>query len=158
MGAFVNKIFRAWYYFRTGYGTYVGFLLNIVSFSVILYYLTLEYFPSLYIFNFFLVTIVGIEVVIFILFAIALGWIHFKKTLAYKSQSDVLVESNPYFYKAVPGRQKDFEIPVMLFILKTILNLQEKHGLIPDNKKTEIIELIQKMNYVIRGGIIGRRK
>jgi len=158
VGVLANKLFRVWYYFRTGYGTYVGFLLNIVSFSVIVYYLTIENFPSLFIFNFLLVIIVGIEVILLILFAIALGWIHFKKTLAYKSQSDVLVESNPYFYKAVPGRQKDFEIPAMLFILKTILNLQERHQLIPDNEKTDIIELIQKMNYVIRGGIIGRRK
>jgi len=161
----INKIFRTWYYFRTGYGNYVSRAINLASFGLIIYFLTEMYFPYFFIdffnlqglYQVFIVIIAAFSVIIFLLLAILLGWIHFQKTLAFETERDINVESNPYFYKPKPGYEKEWDLPTLLFILKTVLNLQEKFGLIPEEEKSDVINIIHKINYVIRGGVIGKK-
>ena len=91
-----NRGFRSWYYFRMGWGTYFAFIFAAINTLVVTYYLAIERVPALLtIFPNFLqyvliISAIGVPLLIIV------GYIHYKRTLAFKSEADILVESNPY--------------------------------------------------------------
>jgi len=75
-------LFRAWYYFRVGYSTYLTFLLGFVSTIITVYYLAINnisflkvVFPSFWIFSILAIT-VGVPLAIFS------GYFHVKRSRA----------------------------------------------------------------------------
>ena len=91
-----NRGFRSWYYFRMGWGTYFAFIFAAINTLVVTYYLAIERVPALLtIFPNFLqyiliISAIGVPLLIIV------GYIHYKRTLAFKSEIDIVVESNPY--------------------------------------------------------------
>ena len=91
-----NRGFRSWYYFRMGWGTYFAFIFAAINTLVVTYYLAIERVPALLtIFPNFLqyiliISAIGVPLLIIV------GYIHYKRTLAFKSEVDIVVESNPY--------------------------------------------------------------
>ena len=91
-----NVGFRSWYYFRMGWGTYFAFIFAAINTLVVTYYLAIERVPALLtIFPNFLqyvliISSIGVPLLI------TVGYIHYKRTLAFKSEIDIVVESNPY--------------------------------------------------------------
>ena len=91
-----NIFFRSWYYFRTGWSTYFAFILAAINTLTVTYFLAIENYPDLKsIFPSFeqyvtIIMLIGIPLLVFV------GYIHFKRTRAFKSEVDVLIESNPY--------------------------------------------------------------
>ena len=88
--------FRCWFYFRTGWSTYFVFALGAINTLTITYFLAIDNYPVLKnIFPTFeqyvvIMILVGIPILIM------LGYAHYKKTKAFRSEMDVLIESNPY--------------------------------------------------------------
>ena len=91
-----NIGFRSWYYFRMGWATYFAFIFAAINTLTVTYYLAIERIPALIaIFPNFLqyvliISTIGIPLLIIV------GYIHYKRTLAFKSEIDVVMESNPY--------------------------------------------------------------
>ena len=91
-----NVGFRSWYYFRTGWSTYFAFILAAINTLTVTYFLAIDNYPLLKaIFPSFeqyivIIVTIGIPILIFV------GYLHFKRTQAFKSEVDVLIESNPY--------------------------------------------------------------
>tara|TARA_B100001540_G_scaffold284739_1_gene277318 strand:- start:10350 stop:10805 length:456 start_codon:yes stop_codon:yes gene_type:complete len=79
-----------------GWSTYFAFIFAAINTLTVTYYLAIEKIPSLtLIFPNFLqyvliVTIIGIPVLVVI------GYVHYKRTVAFKSEVDVVLESQPY--------------------------------------------------------------
>ena len=91
-----NLGFRSWYYFRTGWSTYFAFILAALNTLTVTYFLAIDNYPSLKtIFPSFELYVI-IIVTIGIPMLVTIGYIHFKRTHAFKSEIDVLIESNPY--------------------------------------------------------------
>ena len=88
--------FRFWYYFRTGWSTYFSFILAAINTLTVTYFLAIDNYPSLKIifpsFEQYVITII----IIGIPTLVTIGYFHFKRTKAFKSEVDVLIESNPY--------------------------------------------------------------
>ena len=88
--------FRSWYYFRMGWSTYFAFIFAAINTLTVTYYLAIEKVPSLNIVfpNFFqyvlIITTIGIPLLVLI------GYVHYKRTVAFKSEVDVVLESQPY--------------------------------------------------------------
>ena len=88
--------FRSWYYFRMGWSTYFAFIFAAINTLTVTYYLAIEKVPSLNIIfpNFFqyvlIITTIGIPLLVLI------GYVHYKRTVAFKSEVDVVLESQPY--------------------------------------------------------------
>lgn len=87
---------RMWFYFRTGYSTYLSFPVAFVSYISVLYFLTInsisllkQIFPVFYLFLIF--TILTIPLI-----ATMLGWFHYKRSPFYKAEQMIAIESNPY--------------------------------------------------------------
>ena len=88
--------FRGWFYFRMGWSTYFAFILAAINTLTVTYFLAVDNYPALkMIFPSFeiyvLITIsIGVPLLIFV------GYSHYKKTKAFRSEMDILVESNPF--------------------------------------------------------------
>jgi len=88
--------FRGWYYLRMGFTAYFAFILAAINTLTVTYFLAIENYPELMAvfpsFEIYIVIVVsiGCPLLIFI------GYSHYKKTKAFSSEMDVMVESNPY--------------------------------------------------------------
>ena len=151
-------IFRAWFYFRMGYGTYLTFLLGYLSTLVTVYYLAIRNIPFLlYIFPQFgpfalLGTAIGIPT------AVTIGWVHMKRSRLYSSEIDVGVEANPYYYKLPPGYTTEATIPATLIQLRLIRRVSEKMDLLTESEKQEIDQLEKTFLTLLQGGYVTSRK
>jgi len=157
LGSFRDSrwIYRAWYYFRQGYSTYLTFLLGYVSTLVTVYYLAVRNMPPLLdLFPHFasfavLATVVGVPL------AVVIGWVHMKRSRLFSSEQDIAVESNPYQYKLAPGYLKEAWFPVMLMQLRLLGKIAESKGFLTDSERAEMDELEKKMRTLLTGGYVG---
>jgi hypothetical protein len=147
--------YRAWYYFRMGYSTYLTFLLGYVSTLVTVYYLAIKNVePILQIFPHF-VPFAALSTLIGVPLAICIGWVHLKRSKLYSSEVDVSVESNPYNYKMQPGYWKEVFTPLYLELLVQVERLLEVQGLLSESDKRRIEGLQQKLRILLDGGYVG---
>ena len=155
---FSKKIpFRAWFYFRMGWGTYFAFIFAAINTLVVTYYLAIEKIPALETifptFGAYVVIVASLGIPILVL----LGFIHFKRTHAFGSEQEVSVESNPYNYKLAPGHQLQVWAPAMLELMRLNLKMINKESI---NKEEEekILDLMEKLRILNEGGWIGKPK
>ena len=131
--------FRAWFYFRMGWSTYFVFFLGATNTLTVTYFLAIDNYPSLKeffpSFEQYVVIIVCVGVPLLIL----VGYAHYKKSLAYKSEADVIVESNPYSRRnTVNG---EINARVNLQLLSLLLKLSKNEVI--DKNEIEKIEKLQ---------------
>lgn len=146
--------FRAWFYFRMGYSVYLSFILAAVNVMVTVYYLAISniedlssVFPD---FTSWAITVILIGTPL----AVFIGWMHLKRSPAYRSEMDVSVESNPYYYKLPPGYWKDALVPALLETMKLNIKLLNKEVLTETEIK-QLKELQRKLELLIDGGRLG---
>ena len=91
-----SRSFRSWFYFRSGWSIYFAFIFAAINTLVVTYYLAIENIPFLGeifpTFTHYVVTavLVGIPTLV------AVGYIHFKRSAGFKSETDVAIETNPH--------------------------------------------------------------
>ena len=129
--------FRGWYYFRMGWSTYFAFIFAAINTLTVTYFLAIDNYPILKeIFPTFVIYIIlvgGVGIPLLTL----IGYIHFKRTSAYRSESAINYESNPF------GRRMFINSEFILNInqkLITLLLEMQKDGKI----NNETLEQIQK--------------
>ena len=119
-------LFRAWYYFRMGWSTYFAFILAAVNTLTVTYFLAIENYPSLKSifpsFEIYISIIISVGVPILI----SIGYAHFKRTQAFKSEIDVMIESNPYQRRNTVNTEINLRINLQLIQLLTKLLNNEK--------------------------------
>ena len=133
-----NIGFRSWYYFRTGWSTYFAFILAAINTLTVTYFLAIDNYPVLKAvfpsFEQYIVIIVSIGVPLLVL----IGFVHFKRTQAFKSEVDVLIESNPYQRRnTVNG---EINLRLNLKILAMMLKISKKESF-SESEIQEIREL-----------------
>ena len=153
-----NFLFRAWYYFRIGYGTYLTFVLGIVTTLVTVYYLAINnipflqsVFPAFWIFS-------VISLIVGIPSAVILGWFHVKGSAIFKSEQDITMEANPYNYKIPPGFWQEAFAPLYLELLKGMAKMLDKQNLLTNEEQEQIKQLEKKLETLIQGGYVGTPK
>ena len=146
-----NKAFRSWYYFRMGWSTYFAFIFAAINTLTVTYYLAIEKIPSLvvvfptFVQYVLIVTSIGIPVLVII------GYIHFKRSKAFKSEVDIIVETNPYQRRTIVNTELILEtnLKLMEFLIRLSkdekINEQEIKELIEKNKT--ISEHMQKRTF-----------
>ena len=141
-----NIGFRGWFYFRMGWSTYFVFLLAAINTLTVTYFLAIDNYPSLKaVFPSFEQYVV-LTICIGIPLLVVVGYAHYKKSMAYKSEMDVLVESNPFLRRNTVNTDVNirFNLKLVDLILKLSKNtISEKE--FNDIKKfhKEIFELIK---------------
>ncbi|TMI55355.1 hypothetical protein E6H18_09320 [Candidatus Bathyarchaeota archaeon] len=151
-------IFRSWYYFRIGYGTYVAFPLGFASTMIVIYELAFkdvavihDYFPRLYIFGIVALLVIGP-------ISIYAGLYHIKRTGAYSAEASVLTESNPYVYRAIPGKEREVFLPLMMLTAKGLAKMMEQQHSMTLEEQREFQTVLDKANSLLEGASIGLPK
>ena len=133
-----RKGFRGWFYFRTGWSTYFVFILAAINTLTVTYFLAIENYPVLKSvfpnFEQYVVIIMCIGIPLLIV----VGYFHFKKTLAYQSEMDIYVESNPYLSRNTVNMDLSLKLNLKLISLLLKMSTGEK---IDKNEIDEIEKL-----------------
>ena len=148
-------ITRFWYYFRIGYSTYLTFILGYVSTLITVYYLAIKNLP--YLLNIFpkfeefsvLATVIGAPT------SVIIGWLHLKRTQAYTAEADITIESNPYTYKAAPGKEVEAFVPSYLELLRLVRKLVDAQNLMTKEDQLRINTLEKKLETLTEGKMVG---
>ena len=121
-----RKGFRGWFYFRMGWSTYFVFILAAINTLTVTYFLAIDNYPTLKAifpsFEQYAVMMVCIGIPLLIL----VGYAHFKKTLAYKSEMDVMIESNPYITRNTVNADLSLKLNLKLISLLLRMSNGEK--------------------------------
>ena len=138
-----TKGFRGWYYFRMGWSTYFAFLFAAINTLTVTYYLAIEKVPALVsIFPSFLqyvLIISGLGIPILVL----IGYAHFKRTKAFQSEVEILIESNPVSARNIANTEMLLELNLKQ--MDIILGLYQNNK-ISDSELKEIKELHEKIS------------
>ena len=138
-----NIGFRFWFYFRAGWSSYFAFIFAAINTLVVTYYLAIERYPSLVSLfpNFiqYVIIIVSIGIPLLIL----VGYAHWKRTPAYRSEADIWMESNPYQARMLVNS----EILLQLNLKLTELIIkQSKNEKASDDELAEITKLQKELS------------
>jgi len=138
-----NRGYRGWFYFRIGWSTYFAFIIAAINTLTVTYYLAIENYPALKeffpSFEQYIIIIVSIGIPLLCL----TGYAHYKKTRAYRSETDVWIESNPWQARLLVNTEMILELNQKLteFIIK--LSEDEK---LNDNQLKELTDLQKKFS------------
>ena len=138
-----NYAFRLWYYFRQGWSIYFAFILAAINTLTVTYFLAIDNYPGLKIifpsFELYITILssIGIPILIFI------GYSHYKKTQGFKSEIDILIETNPYQRRILVNTET-----VLSLQLKLISIIQEvaKNQDLDQNKIDELEKLYEEIS------------
>lgn len=132
----------------------MAFILAAINMVVVVYYLAIKSVPALEIvFPSFVVWILTITAV-GVPLSVFLGWLHVKRSGAYRSELDIQVEANQYYYKLPPGFWKEVFAPTYLELLRLNVKLLNKEPLTEEEHK-QIRVLQKKLENLINGGLEG---
>ncbi len=152
---FWKLLFRAWFYFRTGYGLYLAFLIGFASNIVVLYKLgvadnkyLLPIFPSLTVFGI-VALIVASPIAIFS------GLYHMKRTGAFAADAAVQTESNPYVYRAVPGKEREVMLPLMILTARGLAQVMDQLKTMTPEERSRFEEVLAKADLLLKGQAVG---
>ena len=129
-----------------GWSTYFVFILAAINTLTVTYFLAIDNYPALKsIFPTFeqyalLMISVGIPMLIVV------GYAHFKKTLAYKSEMDIMIESNPYIARNTVNADLSLKLNLKLISLLLRMSNGEK---IEKNEMDEIEKLRRDITQLV---------
>lgn len=127
--------FRAWYYFRQGWSLYFAFILAAINTLTVTYFLAIEEYPFLkeifpsFIHYVIIIVSIGIPTLIII------GYMHYKRSPAYRSEAGILYQTNPYVRRNLVN--SEFNLQINLEVLKLLTNIS-KNQLTDEELKNEI--------------------
>ena len=137
--------FRAWFYFRQGYGLYFAFILAGINTLTLTYFLAIENYPLLKevfpTFVHYVIILVAIGVPVLI----TVGYLHYKRSPAYRSEAGIMQETNPYARRNLVNSEMNLQIN--LEVLKIIIELS-RDGKIEKTQMDKILKLKDELtNY-----------
>ena len=139
-----NLLFRSWFYFRTGWSTYFAFILAAINTLTVTYFLAIDNYPNLKsVFPSFeqyvaMVVVIGVPLLIIV------GYAHYKKTQGFKSEIDVLIETNPYQRRSVVNSEINLRLNLQL--MSILLKVAKKEDL----SEEEIEEMTQLHDEILK--------
>ena len=138
--------FRGWYYLRMGFTLYFAFILAAINTLTVTYFLAIENYPEL------MTIFPSFEIYILIVVSIGgpllifIGYGHYKKTKAFSSEMDVMVESNPILRRNLVNVDINlrFNITLIDLLLKLSKDAISEEELSQTKKiQNEIIDMIK---------------
>ena len=118
--------FRSWFYFRQGWSVYFAFIFAAINTLVVTYFLAIDSYPILKeIFPTFIVYIT-IVVTIGIPLLITVGYLHFKRSPAFRAEAKIMLESNPFTRRVLVNSELTLKLNTQLMELILKISQGEK--------------------------------
>ena len=114
--------FRAWFYFRQGYGLYFAFLFAGINTLTLTYFLAIENYPLLKdvfpSFVHYVIILVGIGVPVLV----TVGYLHFKRSPAYRSEAGIGYSTNPYVRRTLVNSEMNLQVNFAILKIKVVVS------------------------------------
>lgn len=143
--------FRAWYYFRQGWSMYFAFIFAAINTLTVTYYLAIENYPILNnLFPSFLHYVL-ITVLIGVPLLVGIGYFHYKRSSAYRSETGILYQTNPYIRRNLIN--SEMNLTINLEILKILIKLSKQEKIEKDelneilNLEKELVEYYKSRSF-----------
>ena len=150
-----NLGFRSWFYFRMGWSTYFAFIFAAVNTLTVTYFLAIENYPVLKeVFPTFPVYVIFL-VVVGIPLLILIGYIHFKRSPSYRSESAITYESNPFARRIFVNSELNLQINQEL--IELLLKIS-KGGKISEDLVLRISKIQEKLNEFTKERTLSNKK
>ena len=141
-----SPFFRAWFYFRNGWSLYFAFLFAAINTLTVTYYLAIDKIPFLLDFFPSFAHYVAAAVFIGMPVLILIGYVHFKRSPAYRSEATIGFEVNPYVRRNLINSEINLELNLIILNLLSKLSNNEK---LTENELNIIQESRDKLNDVL---------
>ncbi len=135
-----NLPFRLWFYFRQGWATYFTFIFSAINTLTVTYYLAIDKYPLLKELFPTFVNYVAIMAAIAIPLLIIAGYIHYKKSSAFKAEADINIEANPHLRRILVNTE--LLLPVYLQLTEVLVKLSKNEKL--TEKQIDDLSKLQK--------------
>lgn len=147
--------FRYWFYFRQGWAVYFSLIMAALNTLTVTYYLIIKDYPFLKdLFPSFIYYIV-ITIIIGIPLLSVVGYVHYRRTAAYRAEAEIGIENNPYYYKLPPGYWTEALIPNFM-LLTNLMTKMLKNEKLTDDELKKISALQSKFDELLKGGSLGK--
>ena len=146
--------FRLWFYFRNGWATYFAFIFAAINTLTVTYFLAIDEYPVLY--DFFptflhyviIISSIGIPILI------GVGYVHFKRSLAYSAEADIVTEAHPYNFRILPGWNTEVVFPLYLTLSEMMIKWTKDEKL--NDADIEKLQVLQdKIQKLLKGEMVG---
>ena len=117
---------RAWFYFRNGWSLYFAFIFAAINTLVVTYYLAIDKIPFLLDFFPSFGHYVAVTVLLGVPILVIIGFVHFKRSPAYRSEATIGFEVNPYMRRTLINSEMNLELNLMILNLLSKLSNNEK--------------------------------
>jgi hypothetical protein len=84
--------------------------------------------------------------------SILAGYLHFKRSRAYSSEVDISVEANPYYFKIIPGKEREINVPVAIASIDITLAMARKLDALAPELESEFLRLREKYVRLMKYG------
>lgn len=152
-----KMVFRAWFYFRTGYNLYLSFFIGFASNVVVLYELEIVHNNYLHPLFQSLTVFVIVAVLAAAPVGIFAGLAHMKRTAAFAADASVQTEANPYVYKTI-GKEKEVFLPLWMLTLQSLAKLLERQNTMSAEDRKEMKDILEKADALMKGQSVGLPK
>ena len=149
-----NFLFRIWFYFRNGWGTYFAFIFAAINTLTVTYFLAIENYPFLneifpsFIHYVVIISAIGVPILV------GVGYVHFKRSLAYSAEADIVTEAHPYNFRILPGWNTEVVFPLYLTLSEMMIKWSKDEKL--NNEDIEKLKNLQdKIQKLLRGEMVG---
>jgi len=146
-------IFRSVYYFKTGHGAYLTYLVSFAQWVVIIYTLYVIQSPLIHIFP----TLLVFALVFLLTYpslAVLIGYIHYKRSPIYESETEIITEQNPFTYKIIPGSKDMFLSEYTILSAELSHRFYKQFNLFQKGEEEKWLEYIKVLKYLKDGGDI----
>jgi len=135
-----NLSFRLWFYFRQGWATYFTFIFSAINTLTVTYYLAVDKYPLLKeLFPSFVHYVLIMAAIAIPLLVIA-GYIHYKKSSAFKAEADIYIEANPHMRRILVNTE--LLLPAYLQLTELMIKLSKNEKL--TDKQIDELSKLQK--------------
>ena len=143
---FPMNLHRLWFYFRTGYGSYVSLALGVIQFLLIgaLYIQRIPELSSLHFSE-----LIALFMVPFIAVSIVMGLLHTR----HQMRTDTMLSAlqNPFMFRIAPGKEEKISIPMTILGLKVQRLFLEQLGIMTKELELEFDGLGELLNRLSSG-------
>jgi hypothetical protein len=147
----VNHSFRLWQYFRVGWATYFGFIFAAVNTIITTYYLAFDnisflqqIFPT---FGHYVISVILIGIPVLI----GVGYIHTKRSAAYKEEAKIQSESNPHVIRGLENKEL---MLIVVYKINQLLIKKMNKIKFTEKELQEMVILKQKIQNQINNRVI----
>jgi len=81
-----------------------------------------------------------------------------KRTSAFAADASISMESNPYVYKIVPGKEQEVFLPLMILTAKGLSRVMEQERILTSEEKNEFDKVLAKAETLLAGQQVGQTR